>query len=63
MRGAMCGVLCTCSVCRTVFAMPECAIGLFPDVGANYFLNRLPGSLGMYLALTGARLNGKRHIL
>lgn len=43
---------------RTVFAMPECAIGLYPDVGGSYFLPRLPGSLGLYLALTGARLNG-----
>lgn len=44
---------------NTTFAMPECAIGLSPDVGASYFLSRLrePG-LGMYLALTGARLNG-----
>lgn len=42
---------------RTLFAMPETGIGLFPDVGATYFLPRLPGSLGTYLALTGARLN------
>lgn len=44
---------------NTNFAMPECAIGLSPDVGASYFLSRLsePG-LGMYLALTGARLKG-----
>ncbi len=41
---------------RTVFAMPETAIGLFPDVGATYVLPRLPGSLGMHLGLTGARL-------
>ena len=41
---------------RTLFAMPECAIGLIPDIGASYFLSRLPGSLGMYLGLTGARL-------
>ena len=38
------------------FAMPETGIGLFPDVGATYFLPRLPGRLGTYLALTGARL-------
>ena len=41
---------------RTSFAMPETAIGFFPDVGATYFLPRLPGRLGTYLALTGARL-------
>jgi len=43
---------------RTVFAMPETAIGLFPDVGATFFLPRLPGAMGMYLGLTGRRLNG-----
>jgi enoyl-CoA hydratase len=41
---------------RTVFAMPETGIGLFPDVGATYFLPRLPGQTGMWLGLTGARL-------
>lgn len=38
-------------------AMPETAIGLFPDVGASWFLNRLPGRLGLFMGLTGARLN------
>jgi enoyl-CoA hydratase len=42
---------------RTVFAMPETGIGFFPDVGATYMLPRLRGALGMYLGLTGARLN------
>jgi enoyl-CoA hydratase len=42
---------------RTVFAMPETGIGLFPDVGATYVLPRLRGALGMYLGLTGTRLN------
>jgi len=41
---------------RTLFAMPETAIGLFPDVGATRFLNRCPGHVGRYLGLTGARL-------
>lgn len=43
---------------NTIFSMPECAIGLFPDVGGSYFLPRLEGGLGMYLGLTGARLYG-----
>ncbi|HSG34580.1 MAG TPA: enoyl-CoA hydratase/isomerase family protein [Sphingomonadaceae bacterium] len=42
----------------TLFAMPEAAIGLFPDVGAGWYLARLPGRLGPFLALTGARLDG-----
>lgn len=41
---------------RTVFAMPETGIGLFPDVGASRFLSRLPGKAGLYMALTGARM-------
>lgn len=41
---------------RTLFAMPETGIGMFPDVGGGYVLPRLPGQIGMYLALTGARL-------
>ena len=40
----------------TVFAMPETAIGFFPDVGGSFFLPRLPGRIGLYLGLTGARL-------
>lgn len=43
---------------NTRFAMPEGAIGLFPDVGAGWYLPRLPGELGKFLALTGARLDG-----
>lgn len=41
---------------RVQFAMPETNIGLFPDVGGGYFLPRLPGQLGAFLALTGVRL-------
>ncbi len=41
---------------RFSFAMPEVSIGLFPDVGATWFLPRLPGELGAYCALTGERL-------
>ena len=40
------------------FAMPETAIGYFPDVGATFFLNALPGRTGLWLGLTGARLTG-----
>ncbi|KAL1841343.1 hypothetical protein VTJ49DRAFT_7123 [Mycothermus thermophilus] len=43
---------------RTVFAMPETNIGFFPDVGGSFFLPRLPGYVGTYLALTSARLTG-----
>ena len=43
---------------RTIFAMPEATIGLFPDVGGGWYLSRLPGRLGQYLALTAARLDG-----
>ena len=42
---------------KAVLAMPETAIGFFPDVGGSYFLSRLPGALGMYLGLTGYRLD------
>ena len=41
---------------RTLFAMPETGIGLFPDVGATYFLPRCPGHFGLYMGLTGARI-------
>jgi enoyl-CoA hydratase len=41
---------------RTLLAMPETGIGLFPDVGATRFLNLCPGHIGRYLGLTGSRL-------
>ena len=44
---------------HTLFAMPESGIGLFPDVGGGWFLPRLDGATGMWLALTGARLKGE----
>lgn len=40
---------------RMVFGMPECGIGFFPDVGSSYFLPRLVGETGVYMALTGKR--------
>ena len=43
---------------RAAFAMPETAIGFFPDIGATFFLPRLPGELGTYLGLTGVRMQG-----
>ncbi len=43
---------------NTKLAMPETGIGLFPDVGGGWYLSRLPGRIGQYLALTGHRLNG-----
>jgi enoyl-CoA hydratase/carnithine racemase len=40
---------------HAMFAMPETAIGFFPDIGGTFFLPRLPGQLGIYLGLTGLR--------
>ncbi|MCK7596301.1 enoyl-CoA hydratase/isomerase family protein [Microbulbifer sp. CAU 1566] len=42
----------------TRMAMPEITIGLFPDVGGSWFLNRMPGRIGLFLGLTGAQFNG-----
>lgn len=43
---------------NTRYAMPETGIGLFPDVGGGWYLSRLPGRIGQFLALTGARFDG-----
>ncbi len=43
---------------HAAFAMPETAIGFFPDIGATFFLPRLPGCIGTYLGLTGTRVQG-----
>src|SRR6202000_2234620 len=44
---------------RFTFAMPETGIGFFPDIGASYLLSRCPGEIGIYLGLTGNRLNAQ----
>ena len=43
---------------KSMLAMPEVTIGLYPDVAASWFFNRMPGNLGLFLGLTGARMNG-----
>jgi enoyl-CoA hydratase len=43
---------------RASMAMPETGIGIFPDIGASFILPRLPGHLGTYMGLTGARMQG-----
>lgn len=43
----------------TRIAMPEITIGLYPDIGASWFLNRMPRGVGAYLGLTGAQLNAR----
>ncbi len=56
------GVMAACShkvvTARTRIAMPEVTIALFPDVGGSWFLNRMPGASGLFLALTAASING-----
>ncbi|KAL8737284.1 MAG: hypothetical protein Q9181_001838 [Wetmoreana brouardii] len=47
---------------NTTFAMPECGIGFFPDVGGSFFLPRLEGYLGTYLALTSSTLKGVQNL-
>lgn len=48
---------------KTVFAMPETGIGLFPDVGGSHFLPKLKSKLGLYLGLTGHVLRGNSHVI
>jgi len=48
---------------RFMFAMPETGLGLFPDIGASYLLARCPGRIGVYLGLTGNRLNAQDALL
>lgn len=43
---------------NTLMAMPEVSIGLFPDAGGTYFLNRMPNKIGLFLGMTGARFTG-----
>ncbi|ENY70469.1 enoyl-CoA hydratase/isomerase family protein [Aeromonas diversa CDC 2478-85] len=43
---------------QSLLAMPEVSIGLYPDVAGSWFLSRMPGRLGLWLGLTGARFNG-----
>lgn len=47
----------------TMMAMPEVGIGLFPDIGATWFLHQAPGFLGLWLALTGARIGAAEGLL
>ena len=56
--GIMNGASCRVVTERTMMAMPEISIGLFPDVGGTYFLNRMPEGVGLFLGLTSARFNG-----
>lgn len=56
--GIMNGASCRVVTERTLMAMPEIAIGLFPDVGGSYFLSRMPEGLGLFLGLTSARFDG-----
>jgi enoyl-CoA hydratase/carnithine racemase len=56
--GIMNGASCRVVTERAMMAMPEIAIGLFPDVGGTYFLNRMSDGVGLFLGLTSARFNG-----
>jgi len=55
--GLMAGASHRVATPSTRMAMPEITLGLYPDVGGSWFLRRMPGKLGLFLALTGAPLN------
>jgi len=56
--GLMAGASHRVSTERTLMAMPEVTIGLYPDVGASWFLNKMPNNIGLFLGITGAMFNG-----
>jgi enoyl-CoA hydratase/carnithine racemase len=56
--GVMNGASCRVVTERSALAMPEVAIGLFPDVGGSYFLGRMPHGIGLFLGLTGIQFSG-----
>ncbi|NQZ89970.1 MAG: enoyl-CoA hydratase/isomerase family protein [Colwellia sp.] len=56
--GLMAGASHRVSTEKTLMAMPEVTIGLYPDVGASWFLNKMPDNIGLFLGLTGAMFNG-----
>lgn len=60
--GLMVPMKCSVVTEKTIFSTPEASIGFHTDCGFSYILSRLPGHLGEYLALTGARLTGKELI-
>lgn len=55
------GVMSACShrivTEKSMLAMPEVTIGLYPDVGASWFFNRMPANIGKFLGMTGSRIN------
>ncbi|QOR38699.1 enoyl-CoA hydratase/isomerase family protein [Billgrantia diversa] len=57
--GLMAGASRRLATQTTLIAMPEITIGLYPDIGASWFLNRMPRGVGAYLGLTGAQLNAR----
>ena len=56
--GLMAGASHRVSSEKTLMAMPEVTIGLYPDVGASWFLNKMPHNIGLFLGLTGSMFNG-----